>query len=169
MNDFIYDKDTIILNCYDVDLIHRNIAENIRKDGYDVEAIVSMTRGGLVSAAHLAYILGVHPIISIQIGRPPTANSLNHTEYIPMLISDSSDLHRITGKNVLLVDGAIGTGKTIHLATDILDKYKPKDIRVAITTAWSGCPELPSESFWANKTIYLGESFVLWPVLPWEF
>jgi hypoxanthine phosphoribosyltransferase len=45
-------------------------------------------------------------------------------------IVGSDDMSNITGKNVLIVEDIIDTGKTMMKLLNVLDKYKPKSVRV---------------------------------------
>ncbi|XP_062423685.1 phosphoribosyltransferase domain-containing protein 1 isoform X2 [Rhea pennata] len=48
-----------------------------------------------------------------------------------MQIIGGDDLSKLTGKNVLIVEDIVGTGRTMKVLLDNIEKYKPKMIKVA--------------------------------------
>uniref|UniRef100_A0A8C4JYL2 Phosphoribosyl transferase domain containing 1 n=1 Tax=Dromaius novaehollandiae TaxID=8790 RepID=A0A8C4JYL2_DRONO len=48
-----------------------------------------------------------------------------------MQITGGDDLSKLTGKNVLIVEDIVGTGRTMKVLLNNIEKYKPKMIKVA--------------------------------------
>ncbi|XP_051658478.1 phosphoribosyltransferase domain-containing protein 1 isoform X5 [Manacus candei] len=48
-----------------------------------------------------------------------------------MQIMGGDDLSKLTGKNVLIVEDIVGTGRTMKVLLNTIEKYKPKMIKVA--------------------------------------
>ncbi|XP_065687294.1 phosphoribosyltransferase domain-containing protein 1 isoform X1 [Patagioenas fasciata] len=48
-----------------------------------------------------------------------------------MQIMGADDLSKLTGKNVLIVEDIVGTGRTMKVLLNNIEKYKPKMIKVA--------------------------------------
>ena len=85
------------------------------------EAIVAVTRGGLVPAAIVARELGVRMIETVCVA------SYSHTTQgeLKVLKSVSADIVKLgggDGKGVLIVDDLVDTGKTAKVVRDLLPK-----------------------------------------------
>src|SRR5688572_27016326 len=80
------------------------------------EAVVSITRGGLVPAAIVARELNVRVIETICVA------SYNHTRQgeLTVLKNVAESLRAKRGKGVLIVDDLVDTGKTARIVRDIL-------------------------------------------------
>ena len=81
------------------------------------EAIVAVTRGGLVAAAVVARELGVRLIETVCVA------SYSHTSQgeLKVLKSVSADIAKLGGgKSVLIVDDLVDTGKTAKVVRDLL-------------------------------------------------
>ena len=83
------------------------------------EAIVCITRGGLVPAAIVARELGVRVIDTVCIA------SYSHTtqgelQVLKHVSADTANLGEGTGKGLLIVDDLVDTGKTARLVRDML-------------------------------------------------
>ena len=151
-----------------VDEIHKRIFRNIRQDNYQPDVIVAIARGGLVTATHLAYLLSVDQIVSISIRRPGGSEAKDHAISTPILDCDIDITDKVHGRRVLVVDGAIGTGRTLHTCFSALALCMPAEIRVAVMAAWSGCPKGADALASLNCRTYLGAAFFPWPIFPWE-
>jgi xanthine phosphoribosyltransferase len=80
------------------------------------QAIVTVTRGGLVPAAIVARELGVRLIETICI------SSYNHTQQGPLKVLKgvAPELAHKRGEGVLIVDDLVDTGKTARVVRDLL-------------------------------------------------
>ncbi len=88
-------------------------------DAGPFEAIVAITRGGLVAAAVVARELGVRVIDTVGVA------SYNHQDQgaIKILKTVSPDILKIgggTGKGILIVDDLVDTGKTARVVRDLM-------------------------------------------------
>ncbi len=88
-------------------------------DAGPFEAIVAITRGGLVAAAVVARELGVRVIDTVGVA------SYNHQDQgaIKILKTVSPDILKIgggTGKGILIVDDLVDTGKTARVVRDLI-------------------------------------------------
>lgn len=159
---------SVKLTWNDVDRIHRNLAAIISAENFAPEFIVAISRGGLVTATHLAYLLSVKNIISISIRRPILKSTVEHSLSFPEYIGQAGDIDLLNGQRVLIVDGAIGTGRTIRKAVSVVSSCNPKEIRVAIMATWADCPGSKNALADCTSRYYLGETYYPWPIFPWE-
>jgi len=99
------------------------LAEKITHSGFQPDMIVSITRGGLLSAYFLADRLGVKSIETINISSYEDSKSGN--------IQDLTKFKKdFTGFKTLIVDDLVDSGKTMHF---ILSNYafNPMDTKIA--------------------------------------
>ncbi|AHB40967.1 Outer membrane fibronectin-binding protein [candidate division SR1 bacterium RAAC1_SR1_1] len=102
------------------------LAEKIEKSGFSPNMIVSITRGGLLSAYFLADLLGVKSI--------ETINITTHDGTVSGEIRDATKIPKdFTEFNALIVDDLIDSGKTMKY---ILDQYTFNPLETKIATIY---------------------------------
>ncbi|MBK7674556.1 MAG: phosphoribosyltransferase [Candidatus Accumulibacter sp.] len=160
-------SELVQLTWSDIDRINHHLALSITKDQYRPELIVAIARGGLVCGAHLGYVLSVRHIDVVSIQRTSDDGPCDHTGCTPVLTSTLSSESRIEGKRILVVDGAIGTGRTLRLCINVVQQHRPLEVRAAVGAIWAGCPNACALHT-LPVTSYFGGSYHPWPVFPWE-
>lgn len=91
------------------------IGESILSSGWTPTAILAITRGGLIPAAILAYILDVRRIHTVRIQHYDNKNS--RLESGPQFVEETRpfDALNIYTERLLIVDDIIDTGETLKL------------------------------------------------------
>jgi hypoxanthine phosphoribosyltransferase len=103
------------------------LAKKIEVDGYVPDVIIAISRGGYVPARLLCDFLGVENLISIQSQHWTEAAKKGEKAIIKFEYTIDLSNYR-----ALLVDDIIDTGESVILAKNfILERWKPKDLRVA--------------------------------------
>ena len=125
--------------------------------GRDFDALLAITRGGLVPAGMIAYHLGLRNILvaAVQfysgVGRRATAPTFLQFPADPFL----------SGKTVLLVDDIWDSGKTISAV-------KARVIAAGGTPVTAVLHYKPAASLFSDQPDYYVESTDVWIVYPWE-
>ena len=92
-----------------------SIGESILTSGWTPTAILAITRGGLIPAAILAYMLDVRRIHTVRVQHYDNTNS--RLESGPQFVEEISpfDALDIYTERLLIVDDIIDTGETLKL------------------------------------------------------
>lgn len=150
----------------DMDLFHRNIASQIKKSSFDPDVIVGIQRCGLVTAVHLAYILGIRDVESIQIISTADDSALSNRDVTP-IVNFKPKVH-LEKKRILLVDTVVDTGSSMNIALYHLRQHHVEEIRIATVSDWPHSnykmlfgQERPRLDYVAIRSKY-------WPDFPWE-
>ncbi len=142
----------------DVLELSRNILSQIEDKKIKIDTIIPVLRGGMPLALLLGYNFENVNTACIHV-RSSDKNIPNSSFSNPNLVGITNN-NFITGKNILLVDDVIDSGKTIDLCLNILKKYKPRSITIATLY-----------NFNKTKTnIISGQKMDkhFWIVFPWE-
>ncbi len=136
----------------------KNILDEINIKKIKVDTLVPVLRGGMPLSLILAYNLGDVDTACIHI-RSSDENSPNSSFSKPRLVGLTNN-SCITGKNILLVEDVVDSGRTLELCINILKKYKPKSINVASLYNFNS----------KDKNIIAGKNMTeyFWIVFPWE-
>ncbi len=136
------------------------IAEQILKDKKEIDLIVPILRGGMPIAMLLSSMLNVEDMSCIHIRR--SVNDDPNTEFKKTPINKGiTNTDKITGANILIVDDTLDSKITLDYTIDLLKKFNPKSINVAILYNFN------KNTF---GSVYSGEEVkkYKWVVLPWE-
>ena len=134
-----------------------SLSSKVKK--HDIQVIIAIQRGGLVPAVCLSHLLNVRNFITIK------AEHSESDDIYPNWKNDidfqSIDIN-ITGKNILIIDDIVGTGKTMIKTTDFCEKEFPASI---ITAAL-----FIDENLFNNQIDidYYQEMTKKWIIFPWE-
>ena len=102
------------------------LGARIKRNDFDPDVIVGLTRGGWVAARLLADLLGIKRLYAVKVEHwGITAQPDGKARLIQGLATDVSD------RNVLLVDDITDTGESLELATRHVGKGDPRDLRSA--------------------------------------
>lgn len=129
-----------------VERICRSLASQIKKDG-NPSVIVSIRTGGDEIGRLLSKMLG-RTVVEIHIARPDRtevyqqiarkSKLLAKVVYELLFLIDRPQMHACPeisrGADVLIVDDAIQSGKTLRLAKQWVEQSSPRQVRVAAVT-----------------------------------
>ncbi len=151
---------------FEMDQLHRRVAELICRDQYTPDIIIGIVRCGLVSATHLAYLLGVRMVGGLYVRTTASDEILAAKDFEPEIII-LTPASCIDDKSVLIVDTVMASGTSITLATNLVLSYKPRQIKLAVIVDW---PTSPYNKKTKARPIvdYIGTTVDIWPDFPWE-
>ena len=138
--------------------LSQKIFEQLKNKKIKVDTLVPVLRGGMPLALILGYNLPQVNTACLHI-RSSDTNSPNSSFSKPRLIGLTNS-KCIEGKNILLVEDIVDSGRTIDLCIEILKKYKPKSINVVTLFNFN----LSRKDIIAGKEM----SEYFWIVFPWE-
>jgi len=154
-----------VLRWQDIDKLARLCFHLIKKDGYQPEIIIGISRGGWIPARLLSDMFeaevplqkksGTSILATMQI-RFYTAIAETHTR--PVISQDVGvDIYN---KRILLVDDLADTGESLEIALEYLKLKSPKEVRIAtlLYKPWSKI-----------KPNYFVEESTEWVVFPHEY
>ncbi|MEM1942545.1 MAG: phosphoribosyltransferase [Candidatus Caldarchaeum sp.] len=144
----------LVLTWTDVEMFVDRLERLIESDGYCVDTIVGVLRGGMVVANLLSDVLGVREVYVVG------CKSYSDTERKDLKIYHDLELRDLTGRNILLVDDVADTGATLDAAVNmVLKPRQPEAVRTAtlLVKPWS-----------RMRPDYVVESTDAWIVFPWE-
>jgi len=131
-----------------------NLAEKIRKNGFNPDIIVGVSRGGWPPARVLSDLLGNPNLANVRaefyLGVAETKGEPTLTQPVSM---------EVAGKKVLVVDEVADTGESLKLVKEHLIKQGAVEIKIATVyyKPWS-----------IVKPDYYEKETSLWIVFPWE-
>jgi len=102
------------------------LAEKILKSNNDFDAIVAISRGGLIPARIVSDTLGIYDLYVID----SRFWGIGGTIYPEPLMNVPQTLN-VNDKNVLIVDEVVDTGKTMCKTIEVLKKFGAKEIKTA--------------------------------------
>ncbi len=136
------------------------LCNKIQELSYNVEAIISVQRGGCIPGVIISHILSVDEFYTIGI-RTTSSESIRAIRYEHPILLVPDTLENITGKNVLIVDDVTNTGNTLKYAKREIMKYAPNKCLTSVLI-WDG----------DNSSKCMADLFAryspYWVVFPWE-
>jgi hypothetical protein len=131
-----------------------SLADKIRKNKFDPDVIVGVSRGGWPPARVLSDLLGNPNLANVK---AEFYVGIAETEHEPALIQPVSV--PVRGKKVLLVDEVADTGKSLKLVKEHLIEQNASEVRMATVyyKPWS-----------TVKPDYYEKETRGWVVFPWE-
>lgn len=147
------------INWKDVEKLSYNIAKKIKKDNLNIDLIIPILRGGMPIALLLSSMLNVSEMSCVHIRR--SLNDEPNTDFNEPINKGITNYELINNSNVLIVDDTLDSKITLDYAIDIIKKYNPKSINVAILYNFN------KDTF---NSVYSGEEVkkYKWVVFPWE-
>lgn len=116
-----------LYNWEDICQLCKELVKKIKANGYKVDVIVAIARGGWVPARILADLLEVKELYSVK------------TEHWGMVATITGEAKitqplnvKLEGKNVLIVDDVADTGETIKLVKEHVKSMLAKEIKIAV-------------------------------------
>ena len=137
----------------------KKIADKLKKDGKKIDLIVPIIRGGMPVAMILSSMINVEEMSCIHIRR--SVDDSPNTEFKAPVNKGITNSDKLNGANILIVDDTLDSKITLDYTINILKKYNPKSITVAILYNFNKA---------TFDQIYSGEEVkeYKWVVFPWE-
>ena len=158
--------DMHIFTWSEMDDQHRKVANSVIQEAFLPSVIIGIVRCGLVSATHLAYMLGIRMVGGVYVRTTPTDEVLVTKDQEPetLLLTPKSC---ISGQRILLVDTVMASGTTVNLASKLIGDCQPAEIKTAIIVDWPNSP-YPIKQGNRPSPDFVGTSVSKWPDFPWE-
>lgn len=118
-------KKYVTLKWCDVDSDVKSLAQKIRKSKHSFDAILGISRGGLVPAMLLSDLLDQHNIATISMRLYKNGKKLESLEILDWPAKP------MEGKNVLIVDDVSDSGETLSRLKDWLSTQKVASFKIA--------------------------------------
>jgi len=141
------------------DELHENIkeiAKKIKKDKYQPDIVIALSRGGFVPARVICDLMIIKDLVSIKVdhwGVTATKDGKAHLRY-PIDVD-------LTGKKVLIVDDITDSGESMIISKDFVKKLNPEEIKTAAI-------------FHINHSKFVPDYFSkeiewIWVMWPWNY
>jgi len=134
----------------------KEIAKKIKKDNYQPDMVIALSRGGFVPARLICDFMIVKDLISVKVdhwGITASKDGKAHLRY-PI----SADL---SGKRTLIVDDITDTGDSMMIAKVFVEKLTPQEIRTAAIFHIKTSKFVPD---------YYGKEIDwIWVIWPWNY
>jgi len=153
------------ISWFKIEKICLQIIEDIKKDKFKPDVIVTIQRGGFIPTAIISHGLEIRELIVTDIKRT-ISDKVNSKKQPPKLINNL-DRKKIEAKKVLIVDDIVGSGETLTLLVNKIMNLKPFEVRTAVVILNLDNYEkkLKQERPVIN---FLGKQVRGWVVFPWE-
>ena len=134
-----------------------SLGEEILASGWKPTAILGISRGGLIPAAMLSYILDVRVIQTIRVQHYDDQN--NPLDSGPKFVDEPEPFasHQIETDRLLIVDDIVDTGETLKLVLDAVHPHAT-EVKVAALYVRSN-KQTAADWFWRVEDE--------WVVFPW--
>lgn len=96
----------------------RDLARSVVAAGFAPEVVVAIARGGLIPGGAVAYALGAKNCGALNV---EFYTGVGEVMDAPELLPPHLDLDYLEGRRVLLVDDVADSGRTLKLATQLLE------------------------------------------------
>lgn len=145
-----------VLSWGEVYTLSKKMSLNVKKNGYQPDVVVAISRGGVIPARILCDVLSVMDLLTLKVNH--WLQTGEHTEKAIVKYPLNADF---SAKRVLVVDDITDTGGSLEAAVEHLSKLKPKTIKTATMQY------IPTSSF---KPDYTGKvvSDWAWFIFPWN-
>ena len=133
----------------------RDLAQTIVDDGFQVDVVVAIARGGLLLAGSIAYALGAKSCGALNVEfYTGVGERLPDPIVLPPMLDEAS----LAGKRVLLVDDVSDSGRTLAMAVKMLEATGA-DVRSVVLYTKPGTVHEPA---------YTWRRTPLWITFPWS-
>jgi len=133
----------------------RDLAQTIVDDGFQVDVVVAIARGGLLLAGSIAYALGAKSCGALNVEfYTGVGERLPDPVVLPPMLDEAS----LAGKRVLLVDDVSDSGRTLAMAVTMLEATGA-DVRSVVLYTKPGTVHEPA---------YTWRRTPLWITFPWS-
>ena len=133
----------------------RDLAQTIVDDGFQVDVVVAIARGGLLLAGSIAYALGAKSCGALNVEfYTGVGERLPDPIVLPPMLDEAS----LAGKRVLLVDDVSDSGRTLDMVVQLL-KGSGVDVRSIVLYTKPGTVHEPDYTW--RRTPH-------WITFPWS-
>lgn len=129
------------------------LAKDITNDGFKVDCIIGISRGGLIPSRIFADIFDIHDIFIIT---ARYYKGINERLEKP-IIKINADMNNLKNKNILVIDDIVDTGTTMTLLAEMINKHN----NIKTLTLY----KKPISSFEPDYYASISDK---WIVFPWE-
>lgn len=136
-----------------------SIIEQMQKENFDPDVIVSIARSGLIPASMIAYALGNKQLFVIKVDFSKNQKSGKDQELNDRPIITQELSKDIQGMKVLVVDEMVVSGSTLRLVSDYMKIKNPAEVKYAV---------LYKQPWSEFKPDYAGLEIKEWPLYPWK-
>lgn len=143
----------------EVKRLTQRIANKLISDNKDIDLIVPIIRGGMPIAMLLSSMIGVEEMSCVHIKR--SVDDSPNTEFKQPIDKGITNAEKIKDSNILIVDDTLDSKITVDYAINLLKKYQPRSITLAVLYNFN------RNTF---DSTYSGEEVqeYKWVVFPWE-
>ena len=134
----------------------REIADKIKKDDYQPDIVIALSRGGFVPARVICDLMIIKDLVSVKVdhwGVTAAKDGKAHLRY-PIDVD-------LTGKKVLIVDDITDSGESMIIAKEFVEKLNPKEIRTAAIFHIKHSKFIPN--YYSKKIDWI------WVMWPWNY
>ena len=149
-----------------MDSLHRALATKVTESQYRPEIILGIARCGLVSAVHIAYLLGICDVGVVSAKTCESDAVLATKTQVPVVEMITPSI-LVRDHRVLIVDAVMASGRTLRLAGSAVISRCPAEIRTAIVIDWPNSP-YSDDNNRRSVPNYVADTVDRWPVFPWE-
>lgn len=150
---------TINLSWQDVENDVLKIIDQMKKDGFEPDIIVSIARSGLIPASMIAYTLGNKQLYVIKVDFSKTQKNGKDQELFDRPTITQELTRDVQGLKVLVVDEMVVSGSTLKLVKSYMEIKNPAEVRYAVLY----------KQPWAEfQPDYFGREIKEWPLYPWK-
>ena len=136
----------------------REVADDVRADGFEPEVVVALARGGWFAGRCLCDFLGLDDLASLKIEHYVGTAAATDEPEIRYPMPEGS----VAGKDVLVVDDIADTGESIRTAEEYVRDRGPRVVRTATLQC---LPESEADPEFVGERL---EEWT-WVVYPWNF
>ena len=135
----------------------KDLARKVEESGYKPETIIGLARSGFVPSRLLSDFLGITDLVCLKVEHwLDTTGEHKDEATIPYKIP-----FKIEGKNILVVDDIVDTGKSMNISIDYIKMFKPKEVRSAVMQYITSSQHIPD--YYVVKV-----SDWTWFIYPWN-
>jgi uncharacterized protein len=149
----------------DIENIILSLSEKVKTDGIP-DLIFGIQRGGLIPSVILSHYLEVRELIPFNISI--TSDDYVYSKKMSPKLGDNVSLEVITNKDILVVDDITGSGETLKVVMDIIQKYSPARIRVLTCIVNRDNWDVYNSYEPSELLSYIGREVKGWITFPWE-
>lgn len=152
--------DADLLTWGDIDAACARLAGEVRSGGLP-DAVVGLSRGGLVPAVIISHLLGLRDLRAVSVTRT-RSDKVGSAKLPAPVTANPASLGRLEGLEVLVVDDVAGSGQTIAAASALAASLGAVRARTAVCAVndanWGGGPLPDHVAIHASR----------WLIFPWE-
>lgn len=132
---------------------------------FQPDVLFTILRGGTLVGIIFSHQLNIREVDVLNIKRTDT-ESINSGKIIPQIVFGNQT--KLKGKKVLLIDDIVGSGLSLRLAKDFINRQHPKALKtlslVVNETNWG-----KNNPFSFRQEIdFIGKVVDRWVLFPWE-